>query len=97
MTSRTYPKSFFYFEHLNYLDHFKMIAEKRKTTMGHITLDHLRQSFIVTPPLPLIEKLDEMLSPLFDQCLGLSKQSQELIKLRDWLLPLLMNGQVRAA
>ena len=97
VTSKTYPKSFVYFELLNYLDHFKMMAEKRKTTMGHITLDHLRQSLVITPPLPLIEKLDGILCPLFDQSLGLSKQNQELTQLRDWLLPLLMNGHVRVA
>jgi type I restriction enzyme S subunit len=97
VTSKTYPKSFFYFELFNYLDHFKMMAEKRKTTMGHITLDHLRQSVVVTPPLPLIEKLDVLLRPIFEQCVGLSKQNLELIQLRDWLLPLLMNGQVRVA
>ncbi|MBS0514329.1 MAG: restriction endonuclease subunit S [Proteobacteria bacterium] len=97
VTSDTYPRSFYYFELVNYLDHFKMMAEKRKTTMGHITLDHLRQSVVVTPPLSLIEQMDERLRPIFDQCLGLSKQNQELTQLRDWLLPLLMNGQVRVA
>ena len=97
VTSMTYPQSFVYFELLNYLDHFRMMAEKRKTTMGHITLDHLRQSFVVTPPIPLIEKVDTMLQPLFDQCLGLKKQNQVLTQLRDWLLPMLMIGQVRVA
>ncbi|OJY94857.1 MAG: hypothetical protein BGP25_06670 [Lysobacterales bacterium 63-13] len=95
VTSETYPKSFIYFELLNYLGHFKMMAEKRKTTMGHITLDHLRQSAVVIPPLPLIKELDKLLRPTFDQCVGLSKQNLELAQLRDWLLPLLMNGQVR--
>ncbi len=95
VTSKKYPRSFFYFELLNYLDHFKMMAEKRKTTMGHITLDHLRQSFVVTPPLPLIQRLEQIVLPMFDQQLGLNQQTLELIKLRDWLLPLLMNGQVQ--
>lgn len=97
VTSASHPKSFFYFELLNYLSHFKMMAEKRKTTMGHITLDHLKQSTVVVPPPPLIQKLDLMLQPLFEQNLALRKQNRELTQLRDWLLPLLMNGQVQVA
>ena len=46
VTSDKYPKSFYYFELLNYLNHFKMMADLRKTTMGHITLDHLKQAKI---------------------------------------------------
>jgi len=65
--------------------------------MGHITLDHLKQSVVVTPPIALIKEMDEVLRPMFDQCLSLSKQTLELTRHRDWLLPLLMNGQVRAA
>jgi len=97
VTSEKYPTSFVYFQLTGYLDHFKMMAEKRKTTMGHITLDHLRQSFVVIPPASLVERLDESLRPILDQYVGLNKQSQKLVELRDWLLPLLMNGQVRVA
>lgn len=93
--SDIYPKSFFYYEILNYLNHFKMMAEKRKTTMGHITLDHLKQSRIVLPPLELIQCLDKKLSPIFKQHLTLEKENERLAELRDWLLPMLMNGQVR--
>ena len=97
VTSKRYPRSFYYFELVNYLHHFKMMAEKRKTTMGHITLDHLRQSLVTIPSLQLIKALDQKLEPMFEQQIGLNEQNQELIKLRDWLLPLLMNGQVRVA
>ena len=97
VTSEKYPRSHFYFQLVNYLDHFKMLAEKRKTTMGHITLDHLRQASVIKPPIGLVKKLDDALHPMFEERVGLSKQSQELARLRDWLLPLLMNGQVRVA
>ncbi len=94
VTSTKYPKSFYYFELLNYLHHFKMIAEKRKTTMGHITQDHLKQSRIVAGPLELINKLDCNLKPIFEKNLVLEQEKQQLIQLRDYLLPMLMNGQV---
>ena len=94
VTSDTYPQSFYYFELMNYLSHFKMMADLRKTTMGHITLEHLKQANIVLPPIELIEKLDEKLKPIFEHILVLKKESNSLVKLRDWLLPMLMNGQV---
>lgn len=94
VTSSKYPKTFYYYELLNYLQHFKMMAELRKTTMGHITIDHLKSSFISIPPLSLIYKLDEMLLPIVNKIISNQKQNQQLAQLRDWLLPLLMNGQV---
>ena len=36
VTSKNYPKTFYYFEILKYLEYFKMVADLRKTTMGHI-------------------------------------------------------------
>lgn len=60
-----------------------------------ITLDHLKQSAISIPPQALIQSLDTKLKPILEQQLLLKKQSQHLAHLRDWLLPMLMNGQVR--
>jgi type I restriction enzyme, S subunit len=94
VTSVKYPKTFYYFELLNYLQHFKMMAELRKTTMGHITQDHLRESRIALPPLSLIQKLDLIITPIFEKKVKLEEENQELASLRDWLLPMLMNGQV---
>ncbi|MEN5196532.1 restriction endonuclease subunit S [Sphingobacterium faecium] len=95
VVSDVYPKSFYYFEILNYLKHFKMMAELRKTTMGHITVDHLKTSFISVPPCGLIKRIDEKITPLLRKLLLNEKQNQELAQLRDWLLPMLMNGQVK--
>ena len=94
ITSNDFPKSYYYFELLNYLQHFKMQAELRKTTMGHITQDHLKQSRITIPSFDLINKLDKIIKPILDKKVKLEEENQELISLRDWLLPMLMNGQV---
>ena len=94
VTSKQYPKSFYYFQLIWYLKHFKMIAELRKTTMGHITQDHLKQSRIVIPPTSIINKLDIQLKPIQSKQILLKQQNQQLTTLRDWLLPMLMNGQV---
>ena len=95
VTSDTYPKSFIYFELKSYLKVFKAIAELRKTTMGHITQDHLKQAKIVVPPIELISKLDAKLQLIMLKQQILENQNQELTQLRDWLLPMLMNGQVK--
>lgn len=94
VTSKKYPKSFYFFELLNYLQYFKMVADLRKTTMGHITRDHLKYSRIAIPPLELINSLDSVLGPILDKQVRLNKENQKLAELRDWLLPMLMNGQV---
>lgn len=94
VTSDNYPKSYYYFELLNYLQHFKMIAELRKTTMGHITQDHLKQSRIVIPPMSLCEELELKINPILKSLVSHQQQNQKLAELRDWLLPMLMNGQV---
>lgn len=65
--------------------------------MGHITRSHLENSYIPLPPKNLIEQLDSNLSPLLEKIVLKSKESQKLAKLRDWLLPMLMNGQVTVA
>lgn len=95
VTSDTCPKSFIYFELKSYLKVFKAIAELRKTTMGHITQDHLKQAKIVVPPIEIISKLDAKLQPIMLKQQILENQNQELTQLRDWLLPMLMNGQVK--
>jgi type I restriction enzyme S subunit len=95
ISSKNYPKSYYYFELLNYLQHFKMMAELRKTTMGHITQDHLRESRITLPSKKIINELDKILNPILEKKVKLNIENQQLASLRDWLLPMLMNGQVK--
>ncbi|WP_233115110.1 restriction endonuclease subunit S [Aggregatibacter actinomycetemcomitans] len=78
VTSAVYPKYFYYFELLNYLKHFKMIADLRKTTMGHITQDHLKQAYICIPSNSLLERLEEIIEPIFQKILIMQKQNHHL-------------------
>ncbi len=94
VTSDKYPKSFYFYQLLNYLQHFKMMAENRKTTMGHITQEHLQQSRIAIPTEKLTLELEKIIAPIFKQKMVNEIQNQTLSTLRDWLLPMLMNGQV---
>ena len=90
-----YPRSFYYYQLIDYIGNFKRMAEARKTTMGHITQDHLKQSTIALPPnTDIANKLEDMLSIVFDTIINKSQEIMNLTKQRDELLPLLMNGQV---
>ena len=89
-----YPRSFYFYQLIHYIGVFKQMAEARKTTMGHITQDHLRQSTIVLPPdVDIANKLEEKLCPIFDAIVKNSQEIMTFTKQRDELLPLLMNGQ----
>ena len=94
-SANDFPKPFYYFQLLDYVDVFKKMAEARKTTMGHITQDHLQQSTIAIPDnKDIADKFEELISPIFKQIVKLQEEISNLIKQRDELLPLLMNGQI---
>ena len=90
-----FPKSFYYYQLLDYVDVFKKMAEARKTTMGHITQDHLQQSTIAIPDdKKIADEFEKRISPIFEQMVKLQEEILALTKQRNELLPLLMNGQV---
>ncbi len=92
---RGYAKYYVYMQLSAYIVNFIHMAEARKTTMGHITTDHLQQSRIAIPPKKIVDMYDERTQDFFDKIICDNKQNRELVFLRDFLLPLLMNGQVR--
>jgi type I restriction enzyme S subunit len=90
-----YPRSFYYYQLIDYIDNFKRMADARKTTMGHITQDHLQQSTIALPQnLQIVNALEKKLKPIFEEIILNYQLINKLQKQRDELLPLLMNGQV---
>ena len=95
VTSEEYPKSYVYMQLLNYLNVFQKIAENRKTTMGHITIDHLKQAKIAVPTEKIAQDFEKLISPILDKIVKNNQESRELANLRDCLLPMLMNGQVK--
>lgn len=89
-----YMQDYVYRQILRYIQIFKKIAESRKTTMGHITTDHLAQSRLVIPPTSILAEYSKRVSPLLHQVSLFSRQLLKLKRLRRFLLSLLMNGQV---
>ena len=77
--------------------YFKQIFDYRNssgTTFGSITKDDLFSLKLAYPSKELLAKYDKLVSKYNEKILNNHKQNQQLTNLRDWLLPMLMNGQV---
>ncbi|MBQ6944988.1 MAG: restriction endonuclease subunit S [Ruminococcus sp.] len=58
-----------------------------------IRINSLMDSNIFIPPIDIIELFSKEVRPLFTMQNKLNKEINSLVQLRDWLLPMLMNGQ----
>ena len=47
------------------------------------------------PPKELLQKYDALYQPIAQRIYKTAIENQKLTELRDWLLPMLMNGQVK--
>ena len=89
-----FSKQFVFQQLSDYVINFQKQAEARKTTMGHITSEHINQSKIVIPPKEIVESFNKKILSIFNNQLSIGDEIDKLTSLRDTLLPLLMNGQV---
>lgn len=84
--------------HLYYiLNDLRIAFDQRNaagTTFGSITKEDLYNLPIVIPAKEVISAFDKICSPMFDRQMLLGEEIDTLIKQRDELLPLLLNGQV---
>lgn len=64
------------------------------TIMKNISQSVLTDMAVSLPPQNLLLKFNSIIDNLFEQMKNVQRQNQELTQLRDWLLPMLMNGQV---
>ncbi len=93
LNSKTGSDSFLFYV----MKYFKQIFDRRNTegtTFGSITKDDLYSLAVVYPLPDLLKKYDVIVSGYNQMIFTRSLENIELIKFRDWLLPLLMNGQV---
>jgi type I restriction enzyme S subunit len=60
-----------------------------------ITKDDLTDYFVLLPDKESLNIFHKIVNPLHQKIRKNLKQNQELSALRDWLLPMLMNGQVK--
>lgn len=93
LSSKTKSDGFLFYV----MKYFRQIFDRRNsegTTFGSITKNDLHALTLVYPTIDLLKKYDEVVTNYNKIIFVRSFENQALIKLRDWLLPLLMNGQV---
>ena len=61
----------------------------------NISNEQINNIKLLIPKKDIVENFNNKLSSFYKLILNNQQQNQELSKLRDWLLPMLMNGQVR--
>ena len=63
------------------------------TIMKNISQSVLTDMTVSLPPQNVLLKFNSIVDNLLEQMKNVQRQNQELTQLRDWLLPMLMNGQ----
>lgn len=71
------------------------VMDGNGTTFGSITKDTLFDMSVVIPPDEILKCFEKRVKPIESKIEKCEEEIRELTKLRDWLLPMLMNGQAR--
>lgn len=69
-------------------------AKSGGSVFNSIVSNDIKQAKLPIPPINIIETYSNISGGIFESILINYKQNQQLSELRDWLLPMLMNGQV---
>lgn len=90
---KEYDKNYIYYTLQNCL---KVIEQNASgSTFKEISATVLKDITIIQPNLDIVKKFEEKVSSINSYIKVNEEQNQELTQLRDWLLPMLMNGQVK--
>lgn len=95
------PKTDFNFYLYSYTQSDFMFDTIKNECLG-TNINNLNSSLVngfrlVLPEINLIIKFNKIVSPLYDKIANNERENKQLSELRDWLLPMLMNGQVRVS
>ena len=83
---------FLYFCTLNAIGYLK--AKSSGSIFNAIVSNDIKYTPVIIPDQGIRTRFNQKLSSHFERILNNLEQNQELATLRDWLLPMLMNGQV---
>lgn len=89
---KDYNRLYLYF---SIIDYFKYSSgAKTGNSFANMNKEDFSRIKLIYPSIEILEKYDKKTKDIFEKILIESKENQELISLRDFLLPLLINGQV---
>lgn len=94
VTSKEFPKWYYYLWTKHHLTEFIEIAESKATTMGHIQRQHLTNAKVVIPTKNTIINFSIVFEPFISKIIENRIESGGLIKLRDTLLSKLISGEL---
>lgn len=94
VTSKDYPKWFYYYWTKHHLQEFIHIAKDKAVTMGHIKRGHLEEALVAIPDNDSMEKAHELFESILSKMISLRLENSRLSTLRDTLLPRLMSGEL---
>ena len=75
------------------LQHIPVVKIMTGSIQKKINQDNLNSYKIPQIPDPISQAFYEIVKPMFEKIQSLQDENDELTKIRDWLLPVLMNGQ----
>jgi type I restriction enzyme S subunit len=84
------------FLHAKTLIHHLKVKASGSTFNSTVTND-IEWTQLTSPEPAVISAFCDIVAPMFERIATAQRENVELTQLRDWLLPLLMNGQVRVA
>jgi len=91
VTSKDYPKWFYYNWTKHHLKEFQQIAADKAVTMGHIKREHLSQAKCIIPN----KNIGKLLNNLLEKQIQQRIENITLEKTRDTLLPKLLSGEIQ--
>ena len=86
-----FNRSYLYF---SLIDYFKVAKAKTGNTFPNMNKGDFASIMLIKPKKEVLESFHNKSSAIMELVLVNSRQNQQLAELRDWLLPMLMNGQV---
>ncbi len=96
VTSRRFPRWFYYHHLLERLPAFQRIASSKVTTMGHIRRRHLGEEMCAVPDDRLLEAAGGVMEALVRAQIENSVSMRKLAALRDRMVPKLLSGELQA-
>ncbi|MDQ3190448.1 MAG: restriction endonuclease subunit S [Bacteroidota bacterium] len=86
---------FLYYELSKGHSYSQIMGSLSGSTVFGIRQDVLRKIKVIVPKLEIQKKFEKIILPLIQRIKSIDEENQPLSSLRDWLLPMLMNGQVK--
>ena len=94
VTSYRFPKWFYYLWCKHHLNEFIAIAQSQATTMGHIKRGDLESAIVLIPSNKELMMMNEQMDGMLRKIENNNRQLQTLIKVRNGLLPKLINREI---